>query len=68
MEDSVKFAKESPAEFIKEYRKLVTLEFLGIEDSTSYATRKEWEEKTKCLQISVDVLAKKKTTVHTGHS
>lgn len=64
----MKFAKESPDEFIKEYRKLVTLEFLGIEDSSSYATRKEWEEKAKCLQISVCALAKKKTAVQASHS
>lgn len=60
--------KDSPAEFVKNYRKLVTLEFLGVKDTASYATRKEWEEKTKCLEMSVDVLAKKKNATQASHN
>jgi hypothetical protein len=52
-------AAEPSIDFIKKYRQVVNLEFMGITDEVSLATRKELREKSEVIKISLDALAKK---------
>lgn len=51
-------AAESTTDFIKHYRQVVNLEFLGITDAVSFATRKELHDKSDIIKMSLDALAK----------
>jgi hypothetical protein len=59
MKEVAEAAAESSTDFIKKYRQFVNLEFLGITDEVSLATRKELREKSDVIKISLDALAKK---------
>lgn len=56
MEDLLKAAALSQKDLVSSYRKLVTLEFLGIKDQACYAARQELQERTKVLQTSIQAL------------